>query len=308
MKRNIIFSAIILPLVCSCNGFLEESTSIDYEAAPQEICSTAFVGVQTKVAITGTAFPTNRNFHLSSYFNGANGDTSKDYFKDIAFSYSSSSWKASSPKYWPLSGTLDFLAVSSEQSTYPTLEWNSTNSTSDVTVTLPDNSDTQDDILVACAAGKSYTASLPLAFQHIESLIAFTVKGTTAVKINSITLDSHKTAGSCKVTRSNGTLTPAWTPSGDGKTKAITVSGGQTLTDSASEFSDSYLVVPQAGVGFTINYTCDGLTVSYHVAAPVATWEAGKKYTYSIDLTLDEILVTASVTDWATGGSEDVAI
>lgn len=309
MKKNLVFSAVILSAVlCSCNGILDEGMETDYEAAPQEICINAFVGLQTKAAVTGTTFPTTRNFHLSSYFNAVSGGTSKEYFEDIAFGYQSSVWKASPSKYWPLTGTLDFLAVSSGQSAYPTLAWNSTNATTDVTVTLADNSTVQDDILVACATGKTYSSSgVALAFQHVESLVAFTVTGTTAVEVNSITLDSHKTSGTCKIVRSGTVLTPTWTPGTDTGTKAFTVSEGQALTASASAFGSSYLVIPQAAVGFTINYTCDGLTVSYHVDAPVATWAAGKKYTYAINLTLDEITVSASVTDW-TGESTTVTI
>ena len=69
----------------------------------------------TKSAVNGTAFPVGYDMLVSAYRNVdatiAPEDASANFFEGIKFAKSGDVWHAATPKYWPLTGTLDLLAV-----------------------------------------------------------------------------------------------------------------------------------------------------------------------------------------------------
>lgn len=70
-------------------------------------------GRSTKAPVTGTAMPTSRHIVFSTYYNAAEG-SSGNYFTGIDFTYKGEGILWTAGKYWPLSGTLDFLGYSIE--------------------------------------------------------------------------------------------------------------------------------------------------------------------------------------------------
>lgn len=173
----------------------------------------------TRSAVSGTVFPDGYDMFVSAYSNNdetfAPEDESSNFFTGIQFTKGESSWHAVSPKYWPLTGTLDFLAVASSgyntaaNGIAPACVWNSDNVAKEVVMTVPDNSSAFDDILFGGVNGQTYMASgNPIVFRHAESAVVFTASSNVAynaetnvgVTIDSISVNGAKYSGTLTVT------------------------------------------------------------------------------------------------------------
>ena len=81
---------------------------------------------------------------------------------------------------------------------------------------------------------------------------------------------------------------------------------------------DGVLVIPGAQTSFTINYTIthtDGTASTFNYKHALNTagdsankWEMGKKYTYNIAITLNEIKIKPEVVDWDSASNVDVPL
>ena len=80
---------------------------------------------------------------------------------------------------------------------------------------------------------------------------------------------------------------------------------------------DGVLVIPSAQTSFTINYTITqtdntastfNYTHALNTAGSDNKWEMGKKYTYNIAITLNEIKIAPEVVDWDSTSNVDVPL
>lgn len=277
--------------------------------------------MSTKSAITSGVFPTTRDMYVAAYHQGS----SQNHFTSTRFSYSSGAWVAD--KSWPLSGKLDFLAYSPGALTVSSIVWGSSDVTSSVQFAMPDNSSTQEDILIGCAASKSSTDEVVIDFKHPQAYITFTGKASESynattnrgITINSITLKSAKYSGTVLANRSGSSLSFFWSSLGAAKTLAVPGLSSTNLTTSAATLGSGILLPEQTEVGFVISYTLHNgkdssgnainTTMSYdYTPSSTTTWEAGKKYTYGINITLQGITITPSVALWTTGANKEVTL
>lgn len=233
-------------LVASCS--LDSVTTLSDAIQPQEIgIRTLGSAPGTKSAIDGTAFPQGYDMMVSAYKNigsHAGTDVSADYFEGIQFAYdgTSGSWKSTKgPKYWPLDGTLDFLAVasagtntlangldlsySSNACTWGDIPGNAANNVAKkVVLNVPDNSEKFDDLLYGAANAQGASASgTGIAFRHAMASVVFVAKCNVAydagenkgITIDGITIDGAKYSGTLTVANpaaggGSGDLTAAW--------------------------------------------------------------------------------------------------
>ena len=195
----------------------------------------------------------------------------------------------------------------------------------------------QNDLMFAAGTGThtqggAYPA-VPMVFKHALAWINFSVKTSTpaynattkegcTVTVNSITLNEAAFNGTLTIVNAKynstesdcttGELTAEWTSTekvnlavpGESGAAATSV----TLTSTSALFGNGLLVIPDNyATSFTINYTLtqsDGTsnTYDYTYTLPVKSatnkWEMAKKYFYNINITLSEIEVTPSITDW----------
>lgn len=118
------------------------------EAGTAELLLSPQLDVLTKAPIAGTAFPTDRTIVLS-----AHGSDAGNYLQNIIFKREAAknSWTGgggTSPRYWPLTGNLSLLAYSVDGfSSTLTPTYNTSDCSADVTLSVPDNSAQQVDIL-----------------------------------------------------------------------------------------------------------------------------------------------------------------
>ena len=326
MKKYILIIPAVLFLLCGCNKNLTLT-----ESSEEQIVMNVFTGIASKsVPVTGTVFPTSRDIIISTYYNTPYGDgTSKNYFTGITFTKKSGSntlWECG--KYWPLAGTLDFLGYSLDNnSRVSSVSWGS-NVAASVTMTLSDNSANQDDLLVGGASALTKT-TCAVVFKHAEALLTCQAKCSVGynsstnfgITITDIKFNSIKNSGTVTCTRSGSNMSFAWSSQGSAANVSLPSMSSTNLTTSMAAINGTPgLMVPgQTQVGFTIYYTMHNgktggganidvpMTYIYTPGSPI-TWEAGKKYTYNIDMTLTAIEVSATVTDWSVQAETSVPI
>ena len=228
----------------------------------------------------------------------------------------------------------------------PAPAFNATVAAQDFTVTEWDTYAKQVDLLYSSANTQTSAANgiasdyVKMTFKHAQALLVFNVKVNEAaagkLTINNISFvedpkaatikGTLKTKGTFKVDNSHNNLVAEWTLGEPGANYAMpltaitaksecnlsTVSGvenyGTALTKPAyAQRGETLLIPTQARQDFTINYTVGGKTMDYTYAVTRGSWDAGKKYIYNLDLTVNEIIITESVVDFE-ANTEDVTI
>ena len=314
--RLFILAALAMLVFASCS---EVSYVGDEE---HEIMMSAFTNVNTKAPVTGTSMPTGRSIALSAYYaDGLGTGHSQNYFTDANFVYSGSGtiWSGSPKKYWPHQGTMDFVAIS--RTGTGTISHGGSNVASSVTYTMSDNSSSQDDVMMAratgvtCAGRSSSNGAVSLTFKHCQAQIVAKVSCAVSdatnnygVKVRSMTLKGCSYAG--KVTYDGSTM--SWSNVGTTANVAFgssTTSLIPTPSTGASPYGTGILVPAQTPTGSNfyvdIEYTlCNGtgdnhdLSCRAYIPALSGGWTPGNCYIYTFNFTMNEITVSASVTDW----------
>ena len=297
---------------------------------PGELALNPQVDALTKAPIAGTAFPNERTIVLSAYCTDAS--YTGEFFQGITFKREEAkgSWTGgggSNPKYWPVTGTLDLLAYSADGFN-PALSpvYNTTDCSLDVTLTVPDNSARQVDILWAGAQDKEASSTaLEMVFKHAESAVAFDARSeevpydfaaNMGITINKITLNSVKSKGTVKLP---GTGDCIWSNQATPKnielpgipTAGYDVTAAYIYSQETKPFAigeTGLIVIPQQATSFTVNYTVHygrdvrnqpvNKTETFTYQIPNVTWNAGSKYIYKLNFTLDEILVATDIYEW----------
>ena len=228
--------------VASCN---KDMSSVSVPAGNATEIALRAGGALTKSAINGTAFPQGYDMVVSAYRNLGSvpgEDSAQDYFEGIRFGYDavSGNWKSEQgAKYYPLDGTLDFLAVASAgyndaaTGIAPSAVWGeSSNVAKKVVLTVPDNSGKFDDLLYSSANAEGLSASgTAMTFRHAMTSVVFLAKCNVAynagtnvgITVDGITIDGAKHSGTLTVSNpsaggGSGDLSAAWSALGDQKT------------------------------------------------------------------------------------------
>ena len=326
MKKFLFFAASAIALFASC-----QKTEVNYEGNPQEISFFAVNQTATKAPVEGNAFPVDYNMQVAAYLAAGDGVAvgGANYFDGVTFAHGGTYWAGG--KYWPVSAaTLNFLAVAPQVNSVVTTEFDGTTVVSESTTTVAGNSTaaTQYDVMYAVARKEKTAGSAPGAvdavFKHAYSWLDFKFKvsntetGAPTIKINSVTVYDVATDGTLTVAVTNATsstvemtATPSWSATGVStgiavpeKTATGVLTKTDNLTNTLTEYYKGLLLVPEKPMSkFVIDYTTTlggdvhNFTYTY-TPATALTWDAGKKYTYEITMTLSQIEVTPSVTDW----------
>lgn len=329
MKKVLFMISVAAVAFTSCSN--ESTEYVGSGPEQKEIAFSPLVQKATRAAVDGSTFPTTSTMQVAAY----DATAGENYFAATEFSHATSTWKGG--KYWPLTAaTINFLAYTGF--TAGTATWNATNPASAVELAMGDNRSAQNDLMYACGTGTveqignglTFPENVPMVFKHAQAWIKFTVQAgdattASALTINKITLNSVSCQGTYTVTHTNwdqtkaardadasknGSVAGVWSAYNTyaGNIDAAPAGGYSTLNTSVQDFA-SLMVVPNQGMAsFTINYTVDGNTYNYTYTPASTTLAQATKYIYNIKLTLHEIEIVPSVTDWAGGGSEYVDI
>lgn len=243
-------------------------------------------------------------------------------FENTPVRYSDSKWVYDNTQYWYPEHEHSFVAI------YPfdTAPFSYSNSTVSFTYTLPDDYIDATDILVATHrrmfTSNSVTATpVRLAFFHILSRVNFQLKNIDAadyIRVDEIKLEGINRTGSFSIVpatlQSGSTQTEdcdfSWTDisnSGD-LTANLNVEVPENETRQLFPDDDALFMMPQPdnnSVIMHITYTLfdDDSSlgqVTLTAQTPIGGWEAGKAYTYSIEIEeiTKELQLTVSVKPW----------
>lgn len=326
MKRILLIASAVA-IVAGC----AKVTTVD-TAEPQEIAFKAYNYAATKAPITGTTFPYNRDMAVHAIFK--DGTTTSEYFDNVQFTAKqiegNSLW--SGGKFWPPQGTLRFNAVSpsegSSNSILSNLNFHYENgeNLSYITGSLADNSTEQLDLLIAAStdftpAPSSSNTGIDITFHHALSLIQIKAKAGAEdlVKVKGIVLNTCYQSGNFYVypaTDSDFATDVNWEVNGINATNFdLNVSDKELGVSAFSEFNP-VLVVPAIETTkptLTITYDFDSLTdlvktvELFPAGTPITEWQSGKKYTYSLTFTANEILLDPSIDEWE-DASDDITV
>ena len=345
MKKVLFMISVATFTLMGCTN--ESSEYVGSGPEQKEIAFMPLTQKATRAAVQGTAFP-NQSMEVAAY-QSAGIATPANYFAQTIFSQDGSTgiWKGS--RYWPLSSaTINFFAVTGEATNNITIQ----NDLSGASVTYATNN--QYDIMYAFGRGAVeqngnalvFPANVPMAFKHALALINFQIKGSTAIKVKSITVDDAYYTGTLALANTNAiaasgdvTTTVTWTPSGSEGSYTVPNISNYTLTGSyyptntdpatATDWAN-VMIIPTQQAGSTTSYGFKTFTITYcivnnSVDGPDQTYtyapsgyttgnanltavNAGYKYTYQINMTLHEIEIVPSVTAWTDGGTGLVEI
>ena len=291
----------------------------------------------TKVPVTGNQFLDNDNMAVAAYIvDGTTPNDFFGYTlfqKEGGATY----WTGQPARYWPLTtSTINFLAVTETGGNVDntTVVFNTTSPASGAVVTLDGNATTdQNDLMYAAGTGKHVQGAgydaVSMVFKHALAWINFQIKTSTpaynadqkegcTIRVNSITLNSAVFDGTLTLENSQcwtdvanetGEVNATWAPGNKvnlavPRADGTTTADGVTLTADEQLFGNGLLVVPGAcAESFTINYTLTqsdntANTYNYTYTLPAGEWKMAKKYFYNINITLTEIEVKPSVTEW----------
>lgn len=318
MKRILLIASAVA-IVAGC----AKVTTVD-TAEPQEIAFKAYNYAATKAPINGSIFPYDRDMAVHAIFK--DGTTTSEYFDNVQFTAKqiegNSLW--SGGKFWPPQGTLRFNAVSpsegSSNSILSNLNFNYENgeNLSYITGSLADNSTEQLDLLIAAStdftpAPSSSNTGIDITFHHALSLIQIKAKAGAEdlVKVKGIVLNTCYQSGNFYVypaTDSDFATDVNWNVNGINATNLNLGVQETELGVSADSELKSVLVVPAINEGtkptLTITYDFDSLTDLvktvdlFPAETSIKEWQSGKKYTYSLTFTANEILLDPSIDEW----------
>ena len=249
-------------------------------------------------------------------------------------------WGGSTPRYWPLGeASLNFFAVSGAGLTNSHITLADALASATVAYTSANSfsQTNQSDIMYAFGrqsvgvSGNTLTfPDVDMTFKHALALIKFQVKAGNAaskdINITSIVVNGAKYTGSLTLTNSSAvtaasgdvTTTVAWTPDAAVNDVNVTNSNIGALDDNDFKPADGgaegtwacVMIVPGDSNGisnFVINYSLNGKNYSYTYDPSLTNTVAGTVYTYQITMTLNEIQIDPSVTEW-TGAPTSVNI
>lgn len=251
------------------------------------------------------------------------------YINGLKVSHNGTDWAYETPQYWPtnVADELDFYAYYPYNETVAS--WDAVNNcvkltAANLTTTLGNQTDWMVTTPVIGKTKDNASSGVGIVFNHITSMLLFNAIDVTAdtryqnlVSIKKIEVKNAAYTG----TYTNG----AWTAL-DNRVDVTVMNGSKDVTTTiapvtTTEASGGALIVVPETMGddviFTVTYdvaeSADhvvekriGATADIKVKDLTATWEAGKKYSYTIkfDLiggtedTLEEITFTPTVAPW----------
>ena len=308
-RRDILYIYIIGALLLSACSKSEADR-------PDNVISFAPVAAKpTKAIISGTTYPTSESFVVSAFHNGTAA-----YFEDLTATYSNSNslWVTTEAQYWPLGGSLDFIAYSPASAG---LTIDATDGVTATDYTVQTTAQMTTDLCYASATVadcSNHPDAVPLTFSHALSQIVFRVKAAAYYTTNTTTVALSMTSLSLSGIYSVGDFAAgAWSNQNTAYTYTLSNSATSLTYDGNNDPNVidvcAYLYLPQTisadarlNVGYTISQTVSGTPftvenppVSIPLRNTVTEWQPGKKYIYTINIGLDNLITfTASTVAW----------
>ena len=336
MKTNQLILAAALVVLAACNKTNVDTNVAKPEG--EEIGFNVVNQKATKAndaIITGTAYAHDNTFQVWGWqspaadFSEFADDDASNFMSDLTISWTggrdgrTEAWRnAVNYYYWPFTGKISFLAIHPSTVTPTTTGWDATNLKPQATVadyTITPGSNETVDLMFATNEGARRSDALPMVFKHALSQIEVQVKtdedysADVAFDVESVTFNNIDLSGD--VAYVNDAI--SWTDN-DTQTQTWTYYGTvlEDITDSYQLYGAAKVNIPQPatvaddpatdgvieGTYLTVGYSMEQtgsakITGTVNISKP-QLWEPGKRYIYTLNFKLNEILFNPAVTDW----------
>ena len=334
MKHYQLILAAALVALAACNKGKVDNLNT---ASDNEIGFNAVASMNTKAIISGTTYGTENSFKVWGW-QSQKGDFSEfataaasNFMSNLTISHTKGAdeehhdfaWRnADHYYYWPFTGKISFLAIHPSSVTPSTTGWNATTDIPEATFanyTIASTNETVD-LMFATNFSARRTDALNIVFKHALSQIEVSVKtdkdysNDVAFDVESVTFKNIDLSGN--VTYSNNTI--SWADNTDQDENWVyydTVL--EDIDDEYQVYGAAKVTIPQPAnvldpgatpdpdtvqtiitIGYSMEQTGSAkITGTVDVAVPTL-WEAGKKYNYTINFRLNEILFNPTVDNW----------
>ncbi|MCQ2172681.1 MAG: fimbrillin family protein [Bacteroidales bacterium] len=348
MKKTIFFAACVAALsllVASCDKD-SYSTSFAPEQQVENEITLNTSAVTTKGYITGATFydtaiaqlhageggapsdvKVERAMKLSAFLHPQTGNEG-NYFVDYTYAKGTDDKWHHDPKiYWPLGGTLDFLAYSSMTPfNSKDVVWNDKNAAESVVLTVLEDR-TQDDIVFCSVSGRASSTgadAVPMQFKHAQAWLEFQIKVANAdmedkIAIEEIVIENIYDNGELTLENNNGDAAASWSFRRCQSKDVVfddsySIYGSQnddyTLENAiSSEINYMDMLLPeQAKTSFVIRYVLAGQPnkLEYRYTLSNDNWLQGNKYIYEIQFKVNELTVAPTVKEYVNGTVTDL--
>ena len=335
MKTNqlILATAAVLALAaCNKDEFSPKNSSTD------EIGFNAVTAKATKAnnaIISGTTYATDNTFQVWGWqsqagdFSDVADNAASNFMPNLTISYCggpqsrADAWRnADNYYYWPFTGKISFLAVHPSTVAPSTTGWDATNEKPQATVadyTITPGTNETVDLMFATNEGARQANPLNMVFKHALSQIEVQVKteedytADVAFDVESVSFNNIDLSGDVAYANDaiawddNTAQTESWTYYGtvlEDITKDYQVYGAAkvNIPQPATVADDPATTDVIEGTYLTIGYSMEQtgstkITGTVKISKP-QVWEPGKKYVYTLNFKLNEILFDPTVTNW----------
>jgi len=306
-KRAYIYIIGVL-LAASCS-------QLDVDRPDSTISFTPVAAKPTKAIISGSTYPTSESFAVSAYHNGTAA-----YFEDLRATYSSSLnlWATAISQYWPLAGSLTFIAASPWDAPGVSITSSGVSATG---YTIQNATQMTTDLCYASATVadcSNHPESVNLTFSHALAQVVFRVKAAGYYNTGSKTVSLSMTSLSLSGVLSAGDFaSETWSDQNTPYNYDLSSSAVALTYDGSNNpvTADvcSFLFIPQEipsdariNVGYSVvqtvsgtPYTLENAPVAIPLTRAVTEWQPGKKYIYTLNIGLNNLIsISVGVAGW----------
>lgn len=345
MKTYQLILAAALIALTACNKN-DVETKINAESN-NEIGFNTVVRKATKAndaIITDATYPTDNSFKVWGWqsageLSAISNEAASNFMPGVEISYTKGTdetraiaWRnAEHYYYWPFTGNIGFLAIHPSSVTPTSAQWDADHTMAKATIegyTISSTNKTTD-LMLGYAAGSKRTTALPLTFYHALSQIEVKVKtdedysNDVVFDVESVTFHNIDLSGNLSYENgsiswsANAAQTEEWVYSNTVK---------ENITDEYQVYGAANVMIPQAAnvknleaepadneettitIGYSMTQTGSSkLTGTVNISKP-QIWEVGKKYIYTINFKLNEILFNPDVNTWVVVNVDEITI
>lgn len=278
----------------------------------------------TRAILYGNGSLGSGSFAVNAYLNGG---TSLYIDTGIAsYRTETSDWRFNDDYFWPAAPTtLDFMAWMPADRANTCVDIPSCSSANgpsfsvtDYPITSAGQSTLQEFVYAYKTAqdkASQGASGVTLAFRRPFAQLSFQVKAAhQAIHINTITFKNIKRNGTFthNAPEASPSVPSAWATSGNNADLVITVgvdlaAGAIYSASQLTSFGLPFLVIPQSytatnQIEINLQRPTGSTAETITVSNPISAWEAGKSYTYSLDLS-DGIKFSVTVASWSADSS-----
>lgn len=303
-----------IPLLCIllCNSCRKEMTDTSTPGRDAQVCVSAVCSRTRSIADSGLV-PCDYTIWLSSRFRSVNSpEADGDYFVGKPFVCGGSLWRSEVPVFWPVGGSLDFLAIAlpgEKGQIAGNVKWHSPDCTLGVEIRVDDCSLNESELLYSAAESSlEEGGSVRMEFHHSQAWLQFRIGASSGglVRIDSVCIRKAYAGGLLRISRGIY-LAAEWEFRGF-RRRDIMIPGSQALVLQEGRDAVCDILLPEQDA-------CD-ITVHYSLkAAPESSWEEalpgvcrhsagadpwffGTKTIYDIRFRQGAIGISANVLEW----------